>query len=611
MARIASRTLFPVAVAAAGLGFLLLGAGDLPAPPPAAGPALAPATVAATPAASADPAPARADAVQRRGCWTAPAGASFRYEVADRTTIRITQPKSAPTAPAVLDMRSVVTTTVLARRDGEALVEVRVDDLRFAGADGRDIAGDAIQQAYAAAAALPVLVRIDGQGRVRGYGFAAELDGDQRNFLRGAIGLLFVEAPIEGAEAWTSAGSDSMGGYEARYETLPAGAADELRIRRTRLGLTSVRGMVELPRHSLRGATVARFALARGWLAGVDLAETLAMDLPLAEMQAVTVRAASATLVAEQAVAATGEAAWDRANAGATGEGERMGGYAEAAQQREWRQRLQGVGLADLLAEIERLLAAASVDDEAVDAAFQKLQWLLRGDDAATQRLAEQLLAGQVGPKAAGVAIGAIGAAGTAAAQAALLALRGDDTAPQLREQATTACLQLAEPDPRLMQSLGAEARSNAASRTTSLLVLGALAGRAGAPSQGGASALTELLAMESGYAARGELDAWVFAVGNSGAPQALDVALRLLDHAQVAVRIACCAVLRRFPGAPAFDALTRRGLADTDPMVRMEALTALARRSEPAVRAFLETTATLDVDAAVRAHANELLSAG
>ncbi len=612
MARIAQRTVLTLAAsfsALAALGFLLLGDAAMPVLTMSPGDAAAE-TVAAA-AAAAAPTATRTDAVQRRGCWTAPAGASFRYEVADRTTIQITQPRSAPQAPGIIDMRSLVTTTVIDRRAEEALIEARIDGLRFLGPDGREIAGDAIQQSYVTAAATPTLLRIDGRGRIEGFGFAQQLDGDQRNFLRGVVGLLFVEAPVDGATTWTSAGSDSMGGFEASYEALPGSDDDSLLVRRTRLALTSVRGMAQLPSHSVQGGTQARFALARGWLAGVEVSETLTMELPLADMKAHTARKASATLVAEAAVAVAGPAAWDRANASATGEGERMGGYADAAQRREWRERLQGVALADVLAEIERLLAAAKVDDEAVDAAFQKLQWLLRGDDVATRSLAEQLLAGQVASKATGVAIGALGAAGTVAAQDALLALRDDRVAPPMREQATTACLQLAEPGARLLQSLADEARSESGLRSNSLLVLGALAGRAGSPNEGGPSPLANLLAMEAGFAARGELDAWVFAVGNSGAPQALDVALRLLGHEQAAVRIACCAVLRRCPGAQAFEALTRRGLADADPMVRMEALAALARRSEASVRAFLETTATLDLDAAVRAHANELLAAG
>lgn len=614
MARNAQRSVLTLALslsALAALGFVLAGQAGVAAPAPIVDEAIGAAAADAVRAPASTQRAERVDAVQRRGCWTAPAGASFRFEIVDRTTVQIAQPDAAPQAPGVLDMRSRLSTTVLDRRDGEALVEARIDALRFVGADGRELAGDPIQQSYAAAAAEPTLVRIDAAGRVRGYGFARELDGDQRNFLRGAIGLLFVEAPEAGATAWTSVGNDSMGSFEARYETLPASDEDSLLVRRTRLALTKVRGLVELPAHTLQGGAVARFALARGWLAGVELAETLTMAMPIGDMKVSTTRKATATLVAEEAVPVDGAAAWDRAAADVSGETESLGGYAEAAQRREWRDRLAGVTVADLLAEIERLLAAKTGDDEAVDAAFQKLQWLLRGDDKATLMLADQLVAGQVPTHAVGVAIGALGAAGTAAAQEALLALRADGVAPAMREQATTACLQLAEPGERLMQSLTDEARSGAASRATSVMVLGALARRAGAPAGGGASPLANLLAMETEYAVRGELADWVFAVGNSGASQVLDVALRLLGHQQTDVRAACCAVLRRCAGPAAFEALTRRGLVDADPLVRMEALGAIARRSEAAVRAILETTATLDVDASVRALAAELLTAG
>ena len=586
--------------------WLAAGASVAPSPAPAAdGPALtmAPAAPVAAPAVA-----MRTDAVARRGFWSAPVGARFRYELADRLTIRMSQPNAAPQAPGLLDVRATATATVLGRRDGDVLVEVAFADLRLAGADGREDAADPLAAAYVAAAATATLVRIDGRGRIRGFGFAAELDGDQRHFLRGAIHLLCCETPADGATAWTSEGGDHTGRFEARFEAVAAAAEDVAVIRRVRQRYTSYRGLPALPKHEIAGAATARFDLARGWFAGLELAETVRLQIDLADLTVVTDRRAVVRLVGEDAVAVAA-AAWDRVAASATGDDERTGGYAEAAQAREWRQRLQGVALGDLLAEIDRLLAAAAVDAEALDAAFQKLQWLLRGDDAATRALADQLLAGQLAAATAGVAVGALGAAGTAAAQAALVALRGDGVQPELREHATVACLQLATPSAQVMQSLADEAQSGRSPRGSSLMVLGALATRAEGALADGGQPLAALLAMERECAARGELDAWVHAVGNTRTPQALGVALRLLDHGDVAVRAACCAILRHFPAAVAHDALVRRGLADADPAVRMEALAVLARRSEAGIRAVIQSTATLDADVAVREYAARILA--
>lgn len=613
MSRISQRSLLVLSLPALAAVAVWFGAASQPVLPALT--AGANAAAAATPAAELAVAVMatgeRADAIARRGYWSAPAGARFRYAIDDRLVVRMAQPQAPVQAPAILDIRSTATATVLARRDGEALVEFAFADLRLLGGDGREGADDEIAQSYRAAAATATLARIDGLGRVQGFGFAGELDGDQRNFLRGVIQLLTFEAPVDGATAWTSEGCDNTGRHEARYEALAGDDADTALVRRTRQRLLSVRGMDELPKHSITGGATARFALARGWLAGVELAETVALDTPLMDLQITTERTAASRLVGEDAVAvdAAADSAWGRVDASASGDGERTGGYAAASQRREWEARLRGVTLADLLAEIDRLLASAQSDQEAVNEAFQKLQWLLRGDDAATRALADQLLAGQIAAQSSGLAIGALGAAGTAAAQDALVALRDDGTRPELREHATVACLQLAEPNTKVMQSLTDAARSGDATRGPSLLVMGALAGRANERLADGNTPLATLLALEMECTARGELDAWVYAVGNAGAPQALAIALRLLGHELPAVRVACCVVLRNRPEADAYNALVQRGLADAEPLVRMEALSALSRRSEPGVRGVIQATATLDLDAGVRERAARLLA--
>lgn len=594
-------------VAAAGL-WLARSAG---APAPVALPAESTAveTAPAAPAAAEQPAPERADAVARRGHWSAPAGARFRYDVADRTAFRLSQPDMGTQAPAILDVRAQLVATVLDRREGETLVEYRCDAVRFVGGDGHDIAGDPMQEAFAAAAATPALLRIDAFGRPLGYRFAPGLDGDQRNFLRGVIGLLVFEAPAAGVARWTGVAQDNTGDFEARYETLPGGD-DESVVRRARLRFTSIRGQKKPAQHVTGGATVARFALDRGWLRAVELDESLRLELDLAGIAAITRREAKATLIAEDVVAVGADlaSAWAATVSDVVGVDERTGAYAAAAQRKQWAKRLVGVTVGDLLAEVDRLMAADPIDHFAVDAAFQKLQWLLKGDEAAVRALAAQMQAGQVADRAAGVVIGAFGAVGSPAAQDALIALRGADVPPQVREAATNSCLQVAEPRGALMESLAAEAFGASHQRGQSLMVLGALAPRAAALADG-RTPLEALLAEESACAARGELDQWVLAIGNTRTPAALAVALRLLGHESPSVRGACCVVLRNCPEPEALQALLQRGLADLVTAVRLDALDALARRAEPAARSAIESTATLDLDEEVREFARRLLA--
>src|SRR4029079_1229455 len=84
--------------------------------------------------------------------------------------------------------------------------------------------------------------------------------------------------------------------------------------------------------------------------------------------------------------------------------------------------------------------------------------------------------------------------------------------------------------------------------RGISMLVLGALAPRAPAVRVAERSPLEILLAMEPQAEARGQLDQWVLAMGNTRAPEALPIAQRLIGHPSPAVRGACCVALRQIP---------------------------------------------------------------
>jgi HEAT repeat protein len=151
-------------------------------------------------------------------------------------------------------------------------------------------------------------------------------------------------------------------------------------------------------------------------------------------------------------------------------------------------------------------------------------------------------------------------------------------------------------------------ARTDSPQRSGSLLVAGALAGRAQQPLADGRTPLQALLALEADAEARGELDTWLLAVANTGSPAALPIAQRLLGHASSAVRGAACVALRGQPDPAALRALLERGLQDIDPMVRQEAVLALSRRSEPAAREAVQLAASTDPDEAVRGRATRAL---
>ncbi|MEO6594127.1 MAG: HEAT repeat domain-containing protein [Planctomycetota bacterium] len=557
----------------------------------------------------------RRDAVHAPlGCLGAPAGSTFRYRLTDRSEFQINSPEGGLQPAGSLHIECFVTTTVLDRRADEVLVQQQLEELQFLGLDGRAIEGDLVQASFVAAAIAPVLLRLDVRGKALGFGFAEGLDGDQRNFLRGTLASLTFQAPKAGVQTWTCEEADTTGDYEARYDLLPAAAADDVAVRRTRLGYKTMGAQPDLPKHELRGAGLAHFSTKHGWLVAGGLDEGMTMALPLLDLQMITSRRAQASLVAADHTAIDAElaSAWSRAVAPVTGRLEEVGQFAKESERKHWQHRLQGVGLDQLLAEVTDLLHKEPADNEAINAAFQKLKWLIKLDAAVARELGERIATRQLASDLAGIALSSLGAAGTPAAQAVLAAVRGDRSLDAgVREAATIATLQLAEPSAELVAGLAKDAGEDFDGRAGALLMLGALSSRSSAKLADGRTPVATLLGMESDAASRGELATWMLAFGSSRTPETLGIAQRLLGCGSAAVRGAACVALRNIAGEGALSALLERGLADADPDVRQEAVLALGRRPEAAARVALQQTAQNDPDEAVRQRAHRILHPG
>ncbi len=577
------------------------------------------ATTVATPATPASVADAIAGSAERdtatasRGFWTAPAGSRFVHRVVDRCDFTIHSAEGGTQPGGALHAESLVETVVCDRRDDEILVRQIVHEPTFLLPDGRKVADDPIQASFVAASKAPVFARLGTNGSLHGVAFATGLDGDQRNFLRGTLSLLAFEAPVAGSTVWTSRAADSTGEYDAKFEVRGAADADEVHVERTRLRYTAVAGNAEVPKHELRGQGEATFALERGWITTVRIDEHTTMSLPMLDLEAITHRRADVTLVESGMVEVPADVAdaWRRAVEPVSGAAETIGRYAAGNERRRWQQTLNGVTLGQLLADVERLLAADPVDAKAVDDAFQKLQWLLKLDDAHADALAQQLTTRQLGVEVARVALGALGAAGTPAAQTALTTVRSDaSVAMPVREAATVACVQLDDPAPALMQSLAADADGTSELQGSSMLVLGALAPKAKSALADGRSPVEKLLAMENDAAARGDTATWLLAVGNAAPPQTLSIVQRYAADQNVAVRAAACVALRRVADADAVPILAN-ATSDADGSVRREALLELGRRSSPEARAAIEHVAQHEADVELRDRARRLLAAG
>lgn len=551
----------------------------------------------------------RVAAAAAMGWLGAPVGSRFRYEVTDRSDYTIKNPESGAQPVGTMNLACIVQTTVLARRTGEVLVEEQIEALQFVGADGRPIAADAVQTSFQAAVVQPFLRRLGAHGQVLGYGFASELDGDQRNFLRGVMAALTFQAPLDAVLTWSCEEADTTGEYDARYDVVPGEHAETITVHRSRLQYKAIAGQAELPKHELRGVGEATFATQIGWLRDATIDEGMTLALPMLDLETVVERRAKARLLAADRVEVSSSTdGWDRANSPATGMKEQVGQFAADSERRHWQQLLQGVTLEQLLAELSGLLAQQPVAQEALNAAFQKLQWLAKLDDKVALAIGQRVLTRELAGDLAGVALSSLGAAGTPAAQAMLGATRSDRTLDlTIRQHATVATLQLAAPSAELVEGLARDAASDFDGRDNAMLVLGALATRSGQLADG-RTPTQALLAMENDAAARGGLASWLLAVGNAAPAETMAIAARHLEHADAEVRAAALVALRRVTSADAVTVLIERGLGDSADSVRREALRELSRRDSAAGWAAIAQVAQNDVEESLRNQASELL---
>lgn len=581
-----------------------------------------PAAVTASPTAAAataeKPAPA-VDATQRTalprtlatGVYGAPAGSTFRYQLTDAGEYSVLERDGGQQQTGALRVEATLVVQVLARSDEEILVRANLPEITFTGAGDKPLQDDPLAQSFTAAAHSEVLLRLGQDGAVHGYHFAEDLDGDQRNFLRGTLSAFAFTVPVQLPEHWQASEADTSGIYDARYEHLPAQNDADVAVQRQKLHYTTMRGEGELPVHELRGAAVAHFAKDLGWLRSASVDEGMRTALPLLNLSADYHRRAELLLLAssDEPLPAGIEALWSGDWAKAAGHDEVLADHAVAAERRNWQQRLAGVDLQQLMQELQAVFAKQPLDHDALDAVFQQLQWLVKLDAKVAGAIVTQVCAGGLDADQAGVLLSALAAAGTDAAQQALLAVRSNGAlSADIRDAATVALFQLARPLGQLVDGLASDAAGSGDGRLGAMLVLGALAPRCDSPLADGRSAMAALLAMEPAASARGELPEWLRALGNAGTQEAVAAAQAHLGDEDVEVRAAACAALRSVEGAAAVSLLCERGLTDASADVRCEAARALGQHSEVAAVAALRHAAANDQEPMVRSAALQAL---
>lgn len=592
MNRTASRLVFPglFALSLGAVGYLFL----MPAGQDAElrGGQAAPSAAAPVTRAAAEV--AREDAAARVGYYSAPVGSQLRYVLDGHFDYGLGQAEAGRQVSGI-EVKGGVDVTVMAR-DAEATYA----QLAFAGLElsgrgggGRDEGG------LGAAAQQPLLVKLGVDGRVLGYRFAEGLTGEQRNFVRGLVSAYLHTVPVQAPAQWQASDADAAGEFVADY-TLQPGDGD-VAVSRRKLRYTAMAGN-ELHPHTLAGGSRAVLSHELGWLREVSVDERselrmqelgltvdLATKLSFRFVSAAQVDVARVDFAAEFLPAA--------------GHKEDLSAGADAHVRSRWEKELANTSLSQLIAELTALLRAEPVDAQAVDHAFQAVSWLVK---LKPEVIAELIAFAKADgfERLVDVLVSALGAAGTDAAQTALADLRRDATAnPKLRTSATVALFQVAKPGLRVMGDLVSDLSSAGqleGDSALAMLLLGALAPRAGDLPIDGGTAFTALLGFETKATQQGRLDLFANALGNVGDQRVLPQVQRLIGHEDARVRAAAYHALRHVETEGSL-ALLGKGLADADAAVRADAVVALGDHRSPAAIASLVRAARDDQSADVR----------
>lgn len=547
--------------------------------------------------AAAPAAPARREVPRGVGFYAAPVGTVLTYDLRGHFQYGLAHPEGGRQVSGVV-VEGQLEVLVADRRDDAVLARASFPGLALsalAGGAGSD------QNGLGKAAQQPFDVQLGADGKVRGYRFADSLDAEQRNFLRGLFAAYVHTVPATATGTWEAEDADGAGALVARFSATTIDA-DTVRVERRKLRYTELAGP-ELHPHTLTGGSTATFSRELGWLSAVDVDEKssvqmvdLGLEISLHSVLAIALRAQ------RQDVPLAGDL-WDGAWSPAAGCHEDLSACVDRREAARWSHLLEGKDLAGLIDELAALLAAQPRDAEAVDKAWQMLIWKVKLDPKAAAGVQAAVAAG-LETTLADMLISALGAAGSEPAQAVLATMRRDGSLPAaVRTSATMSMFQLAHPNERVLGDVLADigaADALAGDDALAMLLLGALAPRAGDLPVQGTTAMAALAAFEAKAERQGRLDLWLDALGNAGGPEVVPHAQRLCAHGDDVVRAAAYNALRKVD-APAALALLERGLRDASAAVRADVVGALGEHRSAAACAALIRTARDDADAAVR----------
>lgn len=546
------------------------------APRPAATAALELSSGARAPLAAAEAAPEVLEAsLERFG-----PGAYLRYHLESRSLTDGLGDERTKAQSIELVLDSELELNVLAVRGDERALALNFRAPRFEQSLGGQ-ASEGAAAAFAAVLASRVEVRVNRTGEVLGYRFAPEIDARSRNFVRALIATLQprVVEPLTGE--WRVEGEDANGRSIATYRLIEA---SERRVQLERIAREPVRpeGWT-MPLPTITGGARFTFLRELGFVESLELDETSHIDAPDMGWKLDVRQTAKLRLVGARQGEA-GEYDWEAPWSSAASDADRELQSAEAYEA-QLRAALEGKSLADLLAMLRDILASGGATDPRMIEARELLAALLRLHPELLEEVAQLLLDGKLAPDLAGELIGCLGRCGTEQAQALLARWIADEaTRDDLRSGSLFALVSTQTPGAAAIDAVSsAMTNSSGEFASAAALMLGVLSNRSGGAL--GERALDSLRDWEDEARDRGELLAWLAALGNSGSPQIVALVRPYLTDEDELVRDSAVDALRLVATLEAIELTAERSREDDSVRVRASAASGLVARFAPAAR--------------------------
>lgn len=514
------------------------------------------------------------------GFYRIPVGTELRFRLVVTQGMTLGSRDGTQPERSASEMKGEFVMAVLERSRDEIVLEVTMPGLTASTLP----TGAAISDGtFLADLARSAFVRMRDDGTILGIDFAPAVNHKVPNWLRSLLAAARF-AVLTDRTDWTRTEVDATGLAETGYswqQPLQEGRGIVVKHKQRYLpaqvdesagGGSGEQQVNRVPEGGGKGTAVLDADL--GWYTHVDYSERLQLEIPEAGYTVVSDYALTMTLASRRVrdrLIAVGSRSWQGMD------GREAARQSAALEQAEQEKAEAGqLSVPALLQDLDLAVQAADADSFAKARAMRSLALLLQHRPATVSELSNLLAAGGLEQDTIALALVAAAEAGTPQAQDMIASLLADGASGPMGRAALASVFAIAAPGPVILERVAALA--NAADpqlASAGLLALGCAAGR---QTEAARVAAVDLLRAARPRTAEG-LSAWLYALGNSGLPECIELSEPYRHGSDVGLRADAMVALRRVQGAPVLAVLRAAATGDPEPEVRRSAVAALAER--------------------------------